>query len=180
MAPRLLIGSVRRKYSLPLLGCPLPSRFVPVRFHLQDDTGVHAIDHRLHFWPAVALRAREDHLWSGSQLNRIILGWDTRVRVRVLVLGLRYKVLGYLLGEGAPLLPQHVGYLEGALARILHELWRALRDVDHLQPDMCSEGCSAWRHSYRVCGREKAYRRHRAAPRCSLWRRWEQAGCLPC
>ena len=133
MAPRLLIGSVRRKYSLPLLGCPLPSRFVPVRFHLQDDTGVHAIDHRLHFWPAVASRAREDHLWSGSQLNRIILGWDTRVRVRVLVLGLRYKVLGYLLGEGAPLLPQHVGYLEGALARILHELWRALRDVDHLQ-----------------------------------------------
>lgn len=104
-----------------------------MRFHLQDDTGVHAIDHRLHFWPAVASRAREDHLWSGSQLYRIILGWDTRVRVRVLVLGLRYKVLGYLLGEGAPFLPQHVGYLEGALARILHELWRALRDVDHLQ-----------------------------------------------
>ena len=40
--------------------------------------------------------------------------------------------LGYLLGEGAPLLPQHVGDLEGALTWVLHDLRRAFRDVDHL------------------------------------------------
>ena len=53
---------MRRKDSLAVLGGPPSSRLVSVLLHLADDTGVHALDQRLHLWPAVAPHAREDNL----------------------------------------------------------------------------------------------------------------------
>ena len=54
--------------------------------HLRDDTGVHALDQRLHLWPAVASHAREDDLVRVRSRVRA----RARARARVKIIPRRY------------------------------------------------------------------------------------------